>query len=124
MDIGDLIQFKPKGADDGKPPKVPVYRLYNRPIRVLAWTIQNSRFSDGSGEFAEVVCETLDGEKETLRFNAGSKVVCDELERVSEALNGIKPPPDDRSFTCVIRATGNFIKMYPLEVKNDSGERS
>lgn len=117
MDISDFIQFKPKGADDGKPPKVSVHQLYNRPIRVISWHIQNSRFTDGSGEFAEVVCETLDGERGLVRFNTGSRVVCEQLVNVAKAMDACQPPLIDRSFTCVIKEISNFIKMFPLEEK-------
>lgn len=114
MDIGDYIKFKPKGADDGLPPKVPVFRMYNRPLRVLKWEIKPSRFADGSGCFAEITVETLDNRGETVRFNTGSQVVVSQLDEIAKAMNdqGVE---GDRTFTCVLRSMGNFIKMYPLE---------
>ena len=112
MDIGDLIKFRPKGADDGLPPKVSIFRLYNRAIRVLQWEVRPSRFSDGSGEFAEITAEILDS-AETVRFNTGSKVIVSQLIEIAKELDARKC--EDRTFTCVVRSMGNFVKMYPVE---------
>ena len=112
MDISDLIKFRPPGADDGKPPKVKLAALFNRPVLVTGWTIQQSRFTDGSAFFAEVEVNTLDTQ-ETVRFNTGSKVICDQLNEVSKELES--RGAQERSFTAVIRSMGDFVKMFPCK---------
>ena len=113
MDIGELIKFKPKGADDGLPPKVSIYRLYNRPVHVLKWEVKSSRFDDGSGQFAEVTVKIQDN-GETVRFNTGSRVIISQLEEVAKAMDA-RCIEDDRTFECCIKSMGNFVKMYPTD---------
>lgn len=120
MDIGELIKFKPKGADDGLPPKVSIYRLYNRPVHVLKWEVKSSRFDDGSGQFAEVTVKILDNGEE-VRFNTGSRVIISQLEEVAKAMDAMGQE-EDRTFTCVIKSMGNFVKMYPVEQSKEAEE--
>ena len=110
MDIGDYIKFTSPEEARKRPPKVKVASLYNRPIRVTRWEIRSSRFADGAGEFAEVDCE-ISGTGEAVRFNTGSRVVISQLLEVAKAMD--EAGADDRTFSCVIRAMGSFIKLFP-----------
>ena len=112
MDISDYIKFNPKRERDGLPSKVPVYRVYNRPLTILKWEIKSSQFADGSGSFVEITAQPLYGDTRIIRFNTGSKVIISQLEEITKAMNQRKVM--DRTFTCVLRSYSNFIKLLPL----------
>lgn len=112
MDIGELIDFKKHGGQRNGVPFARINQLLNRRIHILSWEITKSAFDDGSGVLVIFECIILSNNMHVYS-HTGSRVIANMLNEISEKMD--KMHVTDRTFTCVIRKTGEYIKMYPAD---------
>jgi len=116
MDIGNIIKYRPCGADAGKPPKVRLVTILNRAVTLNSWEIKPSKFDDGNklGLFAEI-CGKCHDTGEEWRTTTSSNVVIDQLKEIDKAF--AEHPEYPHEVECVMRLE-KFLKLFPLKEGN------